>query len=288
MINPGAGQRAASKVAALAPTLLPDKRFKLQFIELNDWRETYPLALKAVRSGADAVVAVGGDGTINQVSQALVGTRCKLGVVAAGTGNGFARALQIPLDAEGACEVLATGRSKRIDHVSMDKGRAYANMLGIGWDAWIAVRANRLRWLNRISGFLRYLVAAALCAHKILPQRLLVKMGKTVIQGRFMVLAVGNSPQYGFGCTVAPMAKMDDGLVDVVLVPLLAPWTFAINCVRLFTRQPLLGAQYHRASSLSIHSLDGPPLAIHVDGEPGGTTPATLKVRPRSLSVLIP
>jgi YegS/Rv2252/BmrU family lipid kinase len=288
LINPGAGQRAAAKVKALAPQHFPAKAFKLDFVELNDWREIQPLAREAARKGAHAVVSVGGDGTINQVSAALAGSRCAMGIVPAGTGNGFARALGIPLDAEGACRVLAAGRARSVDHVSMDEGRSYANMLGIGWDAWIAARANKLRWMNRISGFLRYLAAAFLCLHKTLPQRVLIKMGRLEVQGRFMVVAVGNSPQYGFGCTIAPDAKLDDGLLDVVLVPLSWPWTFAINCVRLFTQQPLIGAQFYRAKSLSIHSLENQALAIHLDGEPGGVTPATLRVRPKALRVLIP
>lgn len=288
LINPGAGQRAAARVAQVAPDLFPKAQYNLEFVELNDWRETYPLALKAARQGAHAVVAVGGDGTLNQVAQALQGTRCHLGVVPAGTGNGFARALGIPLDAEDACKVLAEGRSRAIDFIEMDQGRGFANVLGIGWDAWIAVKANQLRWMNRFNGFLRYVAAAALSIHRVLPQRLLVKANKQVVQGRFMVLAVANSPQYGFGCTIAPKARMDDGYLDIVLMPLTAPWTFCINAVRLFTKQPLLGATFLRAKSLSIHSMDGRPLAIHLDGEPGGTTPATLKVRPKALKVLAP
>jgi YegS/Rv2252/BmrU family lipid kinase len=288
LINPGAGQRAAAKVQALAPRHFPAQRYKLSFVELNDWRETYPLALQAAKSNAWAVVAVGGDGTINQVAAALAGTPCRLGIVAAGTGNGFGRALGIPLDAEGACRVLAAGRERRVDHVSMDKGRSFANMLGIGWDAWIAVKANRLRWMNRFSGFLRYLAAAFLCLRRILPQPVLLRMDGRKVQGRFMVVAVGNSPQYGFGCTIAPMARLDDGWLDVVLVPMLAPWTFLRNAFRLFTQKPLLGAQFFRARKVSLHSLAGYPLAIHVDGEPGGLTPATLSVRPRALKVLAP
>lgn len=288
LINPGAGQRTAAKVKALAPGRFPAADFDLEFVELNDWRETYPLALQAAHRGAWAVVAVGGDGTINQVAAALAGKACLLGVVPAGTGNGLARALGIPLEAAGACAVLAAGKARRVDHVALDRGRSYANMLGIGWDAWIAARANRLRWLNRINGFLRYLVAALLCLHRVLPQRLIVKLDGRIIQGRFMVLAAANSPQYGFGCTIAPMARLDDGHVDLVLVPLGAPWTFAVNCVRLFTAQPLIGAQFHRARRFSIHAADGEPLAIHLDGEPGGTTPAQVRVRPGALRVLVP
>lgn len=288
LINPGAGQRAAAKIKSLAPARFPAQAFRLEFLDLHDWREIQPLAREAARKGAFAVVAVGGDGTINQVAAALAGTRCALGVVPAGTGNGFARALGVPLDAEGACAVLASGKVRAIDHVEMDQGRSYANMLGIGWDAWIAARANKLRWMNRVSGFLRYLAAAALCAHKTLPQRLRVELDGKAVDGRFMVVAVGNSPQYGFGCTIAPDAKLDDGLLDVVLVPPMWPWTFAVNSVRLFTQQPLLGAQFFKAKRVKIHSLENQPLAIHLDGEPGGTTPASLRVRPKALNVIAP
>lgn len=273
---------------ALAPALFPGRAWALDFVELHDWRECFPLALHAAQQGAWAVVAVGGDGTINQVSQALTGSACRLGVIAAGTGNGYARALGIPLDTAGACAVIVKGRSQRLDHVLLDQGRGYANMLGIGWDAWIAVRANELRWMNRFSGFMRYLAAAFLCLNHLRPQRLLIQMGKRKIEGRFMVVAVANSPQYGFGCTIAPMASLDDGLLDVVLVPLTGPITFARNAIRLFTRRPLLGASFYRTASLSIHSLEGRELAIHLDGEPGGTTPAVIKVQKRALNVLMP
>jgi diacylglycerol kinase (ATP) len=288
LCNPGAKRSTTDRVAAVAAAWLPSKTYRLEFVRPNDWQEIYPLALRAARNKAYAVVAVGGDGTINQVSQALAGTRCRLGVVPAGTGNGFARALGLPLDPVEACRILSQGVQRRVDHVEVDRGRGFVNMLGVGWDAWIAQTANRLRWMNRYSGFLRYLSAAVLCLPKARPQDLAISMGRQTLRGRYLLVAVGNSPQYGFGCTIAPEAELDDGLLDVVLVPTSSPWTLVRNCVRLFTRQPLLGASFHRARSLSIRSPNGDALAIHLDGEAGGTTPARLKVHPRALRVLVP
>jgi YegS/Rv2252/BmrU family lipid kinase len=288
LINPGAGQRAAARIKAIAPELFPADAWSLDFIDLKHWREIRPLAAEAARNGAYAVVAVGGDGTLNQVAPSLSGKRCRLGIIPAGTGNGLARALGIPLRAEEACQVLVRGHERRIDLGQMDRGRAYANMLGIGWDAWIATRANELRWLNRISGFLRYLGAAILCLGKIGPQALKLKIDGQALEGSFMVLAVANSPQYGFGCTVAPEARLDDGHFDVVCLPPLDLLSFLRNCARLFSRKPLLKAQFFRAKRIEIRSGGTQEWPIHLDGEPGGTTPALVQVKARALRVLAP
>ena len=289
LINPGAGRRTASKVRLLAPTLFPEPEWKAEFTDLKDWREIRPLAAASAKAGAWAVVAVGGDGTLNQVAQALQGTRCRLGLVPAGTGNGYARALGLPLDVRGACAVIALGRVARLDFAAADGGRGYANMLGIGYDAWIASSANRLRWMNRFSGFLRYLAAGVQCLPRLRAQELRLTLDKgVVVQGRFLLVAAANSPQYGFGCTIAPGARMDDGMIDVVCVPMCAPWTFVRNCVRLFKRKALVGASFHRSRRVRIESLEAGELAVHMDGEPGGTTPVTVSVKPGALLTLVP
>jgi len=108
------------------------------------------------------------------------------------------------------------------------------------------------------------------------------------VEGSFLMVAVANSPQYGFGCTIAPTAKLDDGRMDVVCVPSLGPWDFVRNCFRLFKKKALVGAQFHRSGSVRIESLEGRDLAVHMDGEPGGLTPVDIRIRPGALRTLIP
>lgn len=289
LINPGAGSRAAAKVRRIAPEFFAPDAWETEFVELKDWREIKPKARAFADAGAWAVVAVGGDGTLNQVAQALQGTSCRLGLVPAGTGNGYARALKLPLDGRGACAVIAAGRTANVDFSVADQGRGFVNMLGIGYDAWVAERANRLRWMNRFSGFLRYLAAGLLCLPRLREQALRITLdGSRVVEGRFVLVAVANSPQYGFGCTIAPSALMDDGHVDVVCVSLGGPWSFLVNFRRLFTRQALLGAQFHRGKSVRIESLEGAELAVHMDGEPGGKTPVNVSVLHGALRTLVP
>ena len=277
------------QVNRLAPQLFPTPGWRLHFHHLENWRQIRVLAAQAAQAGAWAVVAVGGDGTLNQASLALAGSPTRLGVIPAGTGNGYARALGIPLDASGACAVIKAGRTRRLDFASIDADRGYANMLGLGYDAWIAAKANRLRWMNRISGFARYLAAAFLCANHLRPQRLRLTLDQgRILEGRWLLVAAALSPQYGFGCTIAPDARMDDGLLDVVCVPPSGPLVFVRNCFRLFKRRPLLGAQFHRSRGLRIESLEKGPVALHLDGEPGGVTPVTVRVRKGVLRVLAP
>ena len=109
-----------------------------------------------------------------------------------------------------------------------------------------------------------------------------------VVEGHFLMVAAANSPQYGFGCTIAPTAKLDDGMLDVVCVPTLGPWTFLRNLARLFKKKALVGAQFHRTKRVFIESMEPRDLAVHMDGEPGGTTPVDIRVLPGGLLTLVP
>jgi diacylglycerol kinase family enzyme len=103
-----------------------------------------------------------------------------------------------------------------------------------------------------------------------------------------LVVVVANSPQYGFGCTVAPDADLSDGLFDVVCVPRIAVLQFLRNVTRLFSKKPLLGAHFYRAKRIKLLSGGPQEWPLHLDGEPGGTTPATIAVKRRALRVLVP
>ncbi len=112
---------------------------------------------------------------------------------------------------------------------------------------------------------------------------------KVTVEGHWLLVAAAMSPQYGFGCTIAPTAQLDDGLIDVVCVPVLGPWAFIRNVFRLFKKKALVRAEFHRCRHLKIESLQGEELAIHLDGEPGGATPATVQVKRGALKkILVP
>lgn len=233
------------------------------------------------------MAVAGGDGSFNPAGLALAGTKTRLALLPAGTGNGLARALGLPLDPVRALGLLQAGKTRKIDVIRLGQGRGFVNVAGCGLDADIAGKANELRWVGRASGFLRYLLAGALGLLRFKPLRLESRLGRRVLRGTYLQVALANSPQYGFGTTIAPGARMDDGLMDLVFLSPLSLSQVLRNFPRLFLKQRLLGATYARAKELRLRSLAG-PAQLHSDGEAAGSLPLHAKVLPRSLTIFVP
>ena len=255
---------------------------------LSTAEEAYLLSRDWAKKKHRVVLVAGGDGTINEVARALVGSSTALGVIPAGTGNGFARGLKISLDLEAACAALTKGKTARVDVGILKGGKVFVSICGTGYDAWAARRANSLRWINRLSGFMRYAVSGFLTAFEFKPAQLRVVVDQETVEGPFLLVCVANGEQFGFGATIAPGALLHDGKLDVVLVPPMGLWSLARNGLRMFQSKPLLKSRRLSGSRISISALDGKDTPMHVDGEFAGSCPAQIKLRKRSLRVLVP
>jgi diacylglycerol kinase (ATP) len=288
LVNPNAGQRRTRRIVAAAEKYFRAPAWRLAVTVLSGPGEAARLAAQAAQRAFYAVLVAGGDGTVNEVATALAGKKCALGVIPGGTGNGFARALKLPLRPEEACEALSRGRLRQIDLGGAGKGRAFVSTCGVGFDAWAAGRANELRWVNRVSGFLRYLSASLLSAFEFRPLNLKVTVDGLAIEGRCLLAVVSNGDQYGFGVSVAPGALLDDGWLDVVLVPPMNLAKLAFNGFRAWQGRALFGVRRLKGKSIVIESLEARELPVHLDGESAGTTPLKLRIRPKALKILLP
>ncbi len=249
--------------------------------------EATDLAQAAVAAGCRRVVAVGGDGTVNEIARALVGTPVALALVPCGSGNGLARHLGVPLRPERAF-ALVTDPSARV--VRIDTGTAnghpFFNAMGAGFDAEISQRFNQLD-RRGLAGYLR--TGAGVFADY---------RGETVTiadgDGRRATLkayvtVVANSDQYGNRARIAPGARVDDGLLDLVAVP---PPN-AVRALALVARLFLGGFDrspgVRRLRSARFFIERPAPGLIHTDGE-HHETGATVEVvvLPRSLHLLVP
>lgn len=255
---------------------------------LSGPEEAYVLALQAARKNRYAVIVAGGDGTINEVARALAGRKTALGIIAVGTGNGFARDLGIPLNPEKACIVIAAGKISRVDLGSLNDERVFVSICGAGFDAWAARRANQLRWINRFSGFLRYLVSGMLTSIEFKAPKIRVTVDSKSYEGPCLLVTVANGEQYGFGATIAPGASLNDGKLDVIILPPLNVISLLRNVLRLYTKKPLIGAHRLIGKKIHIEGLEGAEIPLHVDGEAVGLGPANVRIRPRALNVIIP
>jgi len=242
------------------------------------------LAAAAVREGCAVVVAVGGDGTMNEVATALVGTGAVLGLIPCGSGNGLARHLGIPLRVPAALEVLLTGRPRLIDS-GLVNGRPFFNACGLGFEAEIAARFSQLT-SRGLLGYTR-VGCSTFFSHRAETCLIRHDAGATTVTA--FTLAVLNSDQYGNDAIVAPGAAVDDGRLDLVAVP---PVNF-FQALGLLWR--LVAKSFERAPGV-IRLQSGlfliertAPGPFHTDGEP--RPPADrleITVRPRSLKIMVP
>ncbi len=247
-------------------------------------RHASELAAEAVAAGYELVVAVGGDGTLNEVAAPLVGTTTTLGLVPCGSGDGLGRNLGIHGSLSHALEILRTGVPRVID-TGLAAGHPFFTVAGLGFEADVAERFNRLHR----RGFIRYLRTsiAALRAHRSQPCTIEHAGGRVRLP--VFTLAVANSDQYGNNAFIAPGAAIDDGLINLTAVPPLNFLTALPRAARLFSGT-LANAKsiLQLAGARFVVERDAPGL-LHTDGETHPVGPRIeFSVRPSSLRILCP
>lgn len=234
--------------------------------------------------GVRAVFAVGGDGTVHELAKRLISTDIAMGVIPTGSGNGFARHLGLPMDPRKAIRACCTLRVETIDTATVN-GTPFINMMGIGFDAWIA-RAFANAGTRGLITYVR-VGLRGFAKYRSEDYEVTIDGAKTT-HGAF-VIAVANASQYGNNARIAPLASMQDGILDVTLIehaPLLR--------VPMLAAQ-LFGGSLHRARG--VLTMRGRSITIrrerigaaHLDGEPV-TLPEllTIDIVPRSLRVIVP
>jgi diacylglycerol kinase (ATP) len=247
-------------------------------------RHASELARRAIEAGCGLVVAVGGDGTMNEVAGELIGTDTVLGLVPCGSGNGLGRHLGLTGPGPRAFATLRQGRVRVID-TGTANGRPFINVMGAGFDAELSRRFNELPR----RGFWPYVRTTLRAFRAYRPQTLTLRAGDREITAPFLLVTVANSDQYGNNVVIAPGASVDDGLLDLV----------AIRPVGLPAAVPLVWRLFRRTLDRSprVLRLRGPrllicrpaPGVIHTDAEVHETgAEIEVLVRPRSLRILVP
>lgn len=244
------------------------------------------LARRAVEQHISLVIAAGGDGTINEVIQGLAGSDSALGVLPTGTVNVWAREMNIPLDRAKAREVLVQGQTRRID-LGKVNGRYFLLMAGIGIDGEVTQAVER-KPLKRL-GVLGYILAALWFGPGYLgfPLTLRVDNGDPV-RTRALQIVIGNTRLYGGALTFTWLARCDDGMLDLCVVHKrsLLGRLVVLGDIVLRHERRRLWVRYNTFTKVVIETKN--PVAIQVDGDPAGHTPATFEVAPGALKVIVP
>lgn len=283
IVNPRAGDgRAGRAVPEVSDALA---RLGLEHhIELTRSVEHAAELARAAQRAGETAVALGGDGLIGTIAGALSGTDGVLGVLPAGRGNDFARVLGIPLHPAAACDVLAHGRVRPLDLGDVD-GQAFVAIASCGFDSVANRIANETRFVH---GNLVYTYAGlrALMAWK--PAHFDLEIDGETRSLEAMTIAVANAAAYGGGMMLAPNARLDDGLLDVVLISRSSRIQFLRGLRMVFdgTHVELPTVEIVRAREVRVASRT--PFTMYADGDPVRELPVCVSCRPGAIRVIVP
>lgn len=290
IVNPLSGAGATSGVADARVALLTSRLAAAKregTVHLTE-RPLHAgeMARAAVAAGARMVIAWGGDGTINEVGTALAGTGVVLGIIPAGSGNGFASELGIPFVPEAAIDNALNGRSKPVDAGELD-GRLFFNIAGVGFDATVAEQFN-LRSLGR-RGMGPYVQIGVRELFRYRAAQYRIRLDGETFTTSALLIAFANGREYGNKIRLAPHAVLDDGKLEAMIVedrsPLARLW--AGRHLALGTADKAPGIVMRSIESATIET-DGDML-YHLDGEIGRARGSiSVRVRPRLLTVKVP
>lgn len=278
IINPVSGtKKKVSLVDQLKIQLDSNITYGIDFTEHA--AHATELAKEAVKQKADAVIAVGGDGTINEVTKALIGSDVSLGVIPMGSGNGFARHLKIPLNAKDAIKCINQFQTKTIDTGTVN-GEVFLSTVGIGFDALVgkqfAVFGKR--------GLLSYVqVSTNEFFHFKADNYQLIVDGKEMNTKAFLI-NFANIGQYGNNAWIAPSASVTDGKLNVCLLEPFPQHMVGDIIFKLFNK--LLNKSKYYTSFLAEEIKVLSPSLYHLDGESRDKAVLEVKVVPKSLKVI--
>jgi diacylglycerol kinase (ATP) len=294
LVNPasdnGATGRRWPQIARTAATLglSGDALFSEHPGHLSD------LARRAADAGAELLVVVGGDGSVNEAANGAAQRDVDLAVIARGTGWDFARSQGIPHRVEDAIAVAVHGATRAIDlgrvsyrsWAGADETRWFANVASVGMSGAIAQRANETT--KALGGRMSYLLATLGVFARWQVGEVGVSVDDAVRSGRMHDVIVANGPYFGGGMMICPEAEPDDGVFDVLLIGNLTKRDLLLTLPKTYrgTHLPHPKAELLRGGAVTVDAT--PPLPVELDGEQPGTTPVRFELVPRALRVRVP
>lgn len=300
LINPKAGSHEPETAAKIQEAL-----GRPRTIELGDALPPEKAARQALEEGASALLVAGGDGTVEAAATALIGKDVPLGVIPLGTYNNFAKSLDLPIEPEKACAVVAAGRTRKID-VGFCNGKPFFECAGAGLDAALFPFGEQIksgvfaRWLDLFRKAFRYrrhrfqitldrpACEALLRAEPNHSHRLHRHYGRTTgdtLKISALMITVSNGPYYGMTFAVAPEQRMDDGQLTVSVFNRYSKADLAWHffSIAFGNRHYCPKTVSFRAKKASISAAY--KLPVHLDGTPSDLWPLKLECRPACLKV---
>lgn len=281
IVNPVSGGKKKDQVPGLIEKNLDMSRFEPNIVFTEQAMHGSDLAKEAV-GDYDYVIAVGGDGTVNEIASGIVGTNTALGILPFGSGNGLARFLGIPMDTAKAIKTLNQEKVEIIDSAKMN-GQWFFNMAGMGFDAHISEVFSH----DKKRGFGAYVRSSFREITNYKAQHYHIEIDGVPYDRDAFMLSFANSSQYGNNAHVSPKASVQDALLDVCIIKQFPLWRFIEMGIRMVTKtaDKTKYVEIIRGKNIIVErAKDGP---VHLDGEPQMMgTYAEINIVPHSLKII--
>jgi diacylglycerol kinase (ATP) len=284
IINPISGNRKQSCIEKVIAKETDSSQVSYEVLRTDRGGHAEELARAAAAGGAEIVVAVGGDGTGNEVARGLMATRTALGIIPTGSGNGLARHLHIPLSFRASIRIINKGNVRPIDTATLN-GRLFVSLAGVGFDAHVAKKFAK----SPTRGVISYAKIAipAYFSYKEKNYRIVADGNEFTRKALFISFA--NSNQFGSNASIDPVAELDDGFIDLCIVRKIPFFKLLLLAPAFFLKQ------FHKTRYVEIVQAKEIFVArkrskkIHLDGDPWKTEKDLhVKIQPLSLQVIVP
>jgi len=295
IVNLTAGGGKAHKYLNTVLKYLKENGLNFKVCTTSYQGEAVELAQKAADDGAELIVSVGGDGTVNEIVNGIMKSKNDppLGIIPLGWANDFIKSTNIPSDIMEACKILIRGKIKEIDIGIINEKIYFANICGVGFDAEVAQLANRMKSkypnLHILSAFVYVFATVKKLLSPFSYHNVKIKFDGQEIHSKILFIAISNGKFYGGRFKITPEAILDDGLLEICTVEEMGRLKYLMSIPKVFkgTHESIKGINFYRAKEVVIQSSE--LILAQVSGEViEGQKEFTITILPKRLKLIVP
>lgn len=266
IINPVAGRDRAKKIVPVIEEMMGEANKDYKIVYTKEPREAITLTKQAIIEGFTIIVAVGGDGTINEVTEGIIesSNKVNLGIIPGGTGNDLAKGLDIPMDPREALRIILKGNVKRIDTGRIGD-KIFLNVASVGFDAEVV--KNTVQIKKYFKGRFAYTISLIRTLFIYKTKKVKIELDDKEIEGNVFLLAIANGKYYGGGMKIAPMAIVDDGYFHICIVEKMSRVKILFIFPLIFkgNHASLKEVEFYKSKQVKV--ITSQPVYINIDGE---------------------
>lgn len=283
VINLISGTSDKAAIPGLIDQYLDKTKFEYEIAITQYAGHASEIATKAKDDGVDVVVAVGGDGTVNEVARAIVHSNTALGIIPCGSGNGLARHLLLPLNVRKAIDVINRCEVRQLDY-GIINGYHFFCTCGMGFDAFVSMKfaeAGKRGPITYVENVLRE-------GLKYKPETYTIEDDNGTLQYKAFLISCANASQYGNNAYIAPQASMSDGLMDVIIMEPFDVFEAPQISIEMFSKTLDKNSKIKTFRTRHLHIHRDKPGVIHYDGDPVMTgADIDIELKPKGINIIV-